>query len=137
MKKLKSGEGRQVQKSAGGRSGSVTSMLQSGISPTGIVLRLEFLNVLGHPKSDEILNKPQCWAPACSKRFSQAVPLESWGGEEAHRPSAVSGSCFSVSRPGRAWKKMEYYYLFVFTVTQSVVTGLKSTLRKGEQKTSC
>jgi hypothetical protein len=29
---------------------------------------------------------------------------------------------------------MEYYYLFVFTVTQSVVTGLKSTLRKENKR---
>lgn len=46
----------------------------------------------------------------------------------------MSGSPFLVNRNGRAFKKTKSYYLFVCTVTQSVVTRLKSTLRKKRTK---
>lgn len=62
------------------------------------------------------------------------MPLKDWDGEESHRPKTVSGSPFLVNRNGRAFKKTKYYYVFVFTVTQSVVTRLKSTLKKKRTK---
>lgn len=48
---------------------------------------------------------------------SPRLCLQRMGRGEAHGPRAVSDSPLSVSRHGRAFKKMEYYYLFVFTVT--------------------
>lgn len=53
----------------------------------------------------------------CVLEGSPGLCLQRMGRGEAHWPRAVSGSPLSVSRHGRAFKKMEYYYLFVFTVT--------------------